>query len=85
VIDLAGVRGVPIWLLREYLVELGGAMQPDGSVAGDGWLARLTQLDDYRISSLRVGQVRLELTGEDAARESIQALLMRKLSTRAGG
>ena len=46
------LRGVPIWLLRQYLEQLGasaieppapggtdpdGAVRPDGAMAGEGW------------------------------------------------
>lgn len=85
-IDLdAPIRAIPTWLLRAYLVELGGEEQPDGSVAGPGWYARLTQVDDYRIGSISVGQVRLELRGNAAALATLRPALIRKLSTRAGG
>jgi hypothetical protein len=85
-IDLdAPIRAVPIWLLRAYLVEAGGREQPDGSVAGDGWRATLTPAEDFRIGSLRVGQVRLELTGDEAALAAVRPLIARKLGTRAGG
>ena len=55
------MRAIPLWLLRAYLEELGGQVQADGSVAGEGWQARLTQLPDAEVGSLRIGQVRLEL------------------------
>jgi hypothetical protein len=78
------VRGVPLWLLREYLEEIGGRLQADGGLMGDGWMARLTQVDDYVIGSLRVGQVRLELDGEAASVERAREALEPKL-LRAGG
>jgi hypothetical protein len=67
------LRGIPLWLLRDYLEELGGTVSEilDGSpdveeelVVGDGWEARLTQLEDYKIGSLSSGQVRLLVTGD---------------------
>ncbi len=78
------VRGIPLWLMREYLVELGGQAQADDLVAGPDWTARLSQLPDFRIGSLVVGEVRLEI---EAATERLPALrlqLDRKL-IRAGG
>ncbi len=78
------VRGVPLWLLREYIEEIGGQLQADGGLMGDGWTARLTQVDDYVIGSLRVGQVRLELDGEAASVERARVALAPKL-LRAGG
>lgn len=85
-IDLDGpLRGLPLWLLREYLEELGGAAGPDGAVAGAGWTARLTQLEDHRLGSLRIGQVRLELAGDEAALAEVRRVLTYKLMTRGGG
>lgn len=67
------LRGIPLWLLRNYLEELGGTdaeildSPPDADealVVGDGWQARLTQLEDYKIGSLSSGQVKLLVTGD---------------------
>ena len=68
------LRGIPRWLLVEYLEELGGTavqtaagldLTPDEDfVVGDGWQARVTQLEDYRIGALSSGQVRLMVTGD---------------------
>ena len=68
------LRGIPRWLLSQYLEDLGGKVVETGSddgpvgeedvVAGDGWQARLTQMDDYRIGALSSGQVRLTVTGD---------------------
>ena len=60
------VRGIPLWLIREYLEELGGVAQDDTTVAGTGWIVRLEQIEDFRIGSLAIGQVRLRLEGEIA-------------------
>jgi len=78
------LTAVPLWLLREYLESVGGQTADDGSVVGDGWRARLAQVDDYQIGSLRVGRVRLELAGAPAAVEKTRKALEPKL-IRAGG
>lgn len=75
---------MPIWLLRDYLVKLGGQEQADGWVHGQGWRARLTQIEDYQIGSICVGQVRLEVMGEDAGVAAMWEQLEPKLM-RAGG
>ena len=79
------MRAVPLWLLREYLVELGGQAESEYSVVGAGWRASLTQLDDFRIGSLRVGEVEVRVVGKPAALERLAATLDRKLATRGGG
>lgn len=37
------LRGTPAAVLREYLIGLGGTVQAGGTVAGDGWEARMTE------------------------------------------
>ena len=78
------VTGVPLWLLRAYLEELGGRPDADGLLRGDGWQARLAQVEDYQIGSLRVGQVRLELDGQAEAVDRVRRALEPRLM-RAGG
>jgi len=78
------IRGVPIWLIREYLEELGGTARDDATVEGDGWTARLEQIEDFRIGSLVVGQVRVSLEGERGALSALGPKLDDKL-IRAGG
>jgi hypothetical protein len=103
------LRGIPRWLLRGYLEDLGGratapiedgrahddpaAVGPAGSpslaedqdvLVADGWRARLTQLEDYRIGSLRSGQVELVITGEASDVEAVLKRLEPRLF-RGGG
>jgi hypothetical protein len=75
------VRGIPLWLIREYLEELGGTAQDDFHVTGDGWTARLEQIEDFQVGSLVVGQVRIVL---DGAIDEMSVGLDEKL-LRAGG
>jgi hypothetical protein len=68
------LRGIPRWLLVDYLEDLGGtAVETDDLsvagpeedlIAGDGWQARLTQMEDFKVGSLSSGQVRLVVTGD---------------------
>lgn len=78
------VRGIPLWLLRAYLVEAGGRAEGDNIIVGDGWRVRLTQLDDFEVGSLRVGEIRVEWEGEGEAFARMQEILEQKL-LRAGG
>jgi hypothetical protein len=82
--EVREIRALPIWLLREYLEDAGGRSAGDGSVEGAGWTARLTQVEDYRIGSLAVGQVRLEIEADEKALSDLLARLEPKL-LRAGG
>lgn len=78
------IRAIPIWLLREYLEGAGGASRDDGTVAGDGWTATLTQLADVPVGSLRIGVVRLTVDGDDDAVAAVMTALEPRL-LRAGG
>ncbi|GAP13105.1 hypothetical protein LARV_00847 [Longilinea arvoryzae] len=84
VLENRELRALPLWLMRDYLLELGGVEKPDGSIEGDGWQARLTQLEDFSIGSLKVGQIRLEWQAEEAANARVWPILEKKL-LRAGG
>ncbi len=44
------LRGIPDWVLEEYLVKLGGIKQPGGYFLGQGWRADITRLPDYFIN-----------------------------------
>ena len=59
------MRGIPFFLLQEYLVELGGALEGDNLVRGDGWSVQMTKMEPYKIYSLQVGQTRLEMELEE--------------------
>ncbi len=78
------VRGVPLWLLQEYLEALGARPGAAGGLVGAGWSARLAQLRDYQVGSLRVGQVRVQLWGNPETIAPIRAALDRRL-IRGGG
>jgi hypothetical protein len=59
------MRGIPLWLLREYLEEMGGIAVDDYFVQAIGWDVRLTRLEPFRLGSLEVGQTRLDIEIED--------------------
>jgi hypothetical protein len=60
------VRGIPFFLLREYLEDLGGRSVGESRVEGPGWQADLARMEPFRIGSLTVGQTRLVLEIEEA-------------------
>lgn len=78
------VNGVPEWLMQEYLVELGGQVSRQGQVTGPGWQADYHRIEDFKLGSIRVGRVRLQISGEEAVMESIIPRLEQKLM-RGGG
>ena len=59
------MRGIPFFLLREYLEELGGKAVSENRVEGSGWSVRLTRMEPFRLGSLSVGQTCLEIEIEE--------------------
>jgi hypothetical protein len=78
------VRAIPLWLLQEYLQELGGRLTRPGRVEGPGWGASLEQAADFEIGSVRIGQVQLTLEADEEALRVIKPALEKKM-LRAGG
>jgi hypothetical protein len=56
--------GVPLWMMKEYLTQLGAAETTDGRFAGSGWQAALEPAPWKQIGSLRVGGTRARFTGD---------------------
>ena len=77
------IHAIPLWLLREYLEELGGTAVSENNIVGDGWTATLTKLEPRRVGSLRVGQVKIEFEGEPDALAQMQQKFYKK-TMRAG-
>jgi hypothetical protein len=78
------MRGIPLWLLEEYLIELGGERIEPGRLQAEGWTAHLEQMADFQVGSLIVGQVRIEVQATPRAWQALQPALKKKL-LRAGG
>jgi hypothetical protein len=78
------MRGIPMWLLHEYLQELGGTARGDDLVEAPGWRVRLTRLEPFRLGSLAVSQVRLEMEIDDHLAEDFLERFAKK-TLRAGG
>ncbi|HZY41945.1 MAG TPA: DUF1952 domain-containing protein [Anaerolineae bacterium] len=77
------MRGIPLWLLREYLQELGGTVLDDGLVRAEGWSVRLTRMEPFRLGSLAVGQTRLDIEIEDQLADAFLEAFAKK-TLRAG-
>jgi hypothetical protein len=77
------MRGIPYFLLKEYLQELGGSLADENLILGDGWSVRLERMEPFRLGSLEVGQTRLTMELEDRIAEDFQQRLFKK-TLRAG-
>jgi len=76
--------GIPYYLLKEYLQELGGELVGEDLVRGDGWSVQLEHMEPFRLGSLEVGQTRLKMELEERVAEDFQARFFKK-TLRAGG
>ncbi len=77
-------RSLPLWLAREYLIEVGGHTEADGNVRGAGWRAQLSEGDAIPIGALRIGQIRLIFEGDAVVLDPVIAAFEKK-ALRAGG
>ena len=77
------IRGIPFFLLKEYLQEMGGTPAAENSLRGEGWSAALEKMEPFRIGSLSVGQTRLTVEIEDHLVEDFLTRLGKK-TLRAG-
>lgn len=59
------MRGIPFFLLKEYLEEMGGTSINENQVQGPGWSVEMSRMEPFRLGSLSVGQTRLEIQIED--------------------
>ena len=77
------VHAIPLWLLREYLEDLGGTAVSDTKITGTGWEVNLTKLPPREVGSLRVGQVEVAFSGDEAAITALKTQFWKK-TMRAG-
>ena len=86
------IRGIPAWLMGEYLKELGmvdesnACTEQSRSVrySTPAVTAHVEQIEDFVLISLRVGQIRFVLEGEETAVDELKTRLEVKL-LRGGG
>jgi hypothetical protein len=77
------VHSIPLWLLREYLEELGGTAVSDTHITGEGWEVSLTKLPPREVGSLRVGRVEVAFSGEETLLNALKTQFQKK-TLRAG-
>lgn len=78
------LRSMPVWLLEDYLTEIGGQPDNNGGYCGEGWFATIEKMGNFTIGSLSVGQVRLIFSGEPGVLKETLPRLEEKIM-RAGG
>ena len=78
------MRGIPFFLLFEYLEEMGGVPLSENELEGDGWTVKLERMEPFQIGSLSVGQNRLIIEVEEEAEDEFFRVFGLK-TFRAGG
>ncbi|MFO7633158.1 MAG: DUF1952 domain-containing protein [Caldilinea sp.] len=63
--------GVPLWLMKDYLTQLGGREIGDDLMEGEGWRAELRKAERRHIGSLSIGGATAIFSGEQ---ETLSAL-----------
>ncbi len=61
------IYGVPLFLMKKYLADLGGQKMADNRLNGDGWQATLRKAEPVKIGSLVVGRIEVAFSGDEAA------------------
>ncbi len=61
------IFGVPLWLMKDYLVDLGATETAENVMTGAGWQAVVRKNEPVRIGSLVVGRIEAEFSGDEAA------------------
>jgi len=77
------LRGIPMFLLKEYLQEMGGRLEDENLIRAEGWSVTLEKMEPFRLGSLSVGQTRLTIEIEDHLAEEFLAQFGKK-TLRAG-
>jgi len=78
------MRGIPYYLLKEYLQELGGTLHGEDLIQGDGWSVKIEKMEPFRLFSLSVGQSRLTMELEEHVADDFLERFTKK-TLRAGG
>ncbi len=60
-------NAIPLWLMKEYLIELGANETEENVLVAEGWQAVVSKGEPFRLKSLAVGVTDVELSGEEAA------------------
>ena len=78
------IYGVPIWLMKKYMADLGATETAENIMAGEGWQAVISKSEPARIGSLVVGRIEVELSGKQQVLDNLVERLHWK-TMRGGG
>lgn len=82
--NIREIRGIPKFLLKEYLIEMGGKEITDDLIAGDYFSVTFEKMEPFQLGALEIGQHRLIIEVQpDRENEFFKIFGMKTL--RAGG
>ena len=76
--------GIPMFVMKKYLVDLGAVETEENVFAGDNWQGVLSRGEPVKVGSLKVGRIDFEITGDEAVLEELVEKLHWK-TLRGGG
>jgi len=59
-------HGVPLWVMRDYLIDLGGTMISEACLSGEGWSATFREGEPFTLGRLRLGTLHVDFEGDAA-------------------
>jgi hypothetical protein len=59
--------GVPLWLMKDYLIQLGAEETSENELAAEGWRASLRKADPRHLGSLVIGGTTATFYGDQQA------------------
>jgi len=78
------MRGIPFFLLKEYLIEMGGEEVDENHIQGPGWRVEISKMEPFRLGSLSIGQTLLEIEIDEDKVDGFMEVFGKK-TLRAGG
>ncbi|MBI3957526.1 MAG: DUF1952 domain-containing protein [Chloroflexi bacterium] len=64
-------HGVPQWLMKEYLADLGAVERGENVMVADNWQAVVSKAEPNHIGSLVIGGAAVEFSGDQAALDAM--------------
>ncbi len=77
-------HGIPLRVISDYLVELGGTRIGEDLVAGEGWSATLQRGEPFTLGALRLDTIHIHFEGDAVVLDRLLALFDLRM-IRAGG
>ena len=77
-------HGIPLRVISDYLVELGGTIIAEDLVRSEGWSATLCRGEPFRLGALHLDTIHIHFEGYEAVLNHLLALFDLRM-IRAGG